>query len=140
MAANSFTKLFSIEEANEMIPRLEMLIARLQAGANFLRRELRELAETRPLERGDVDTLIRERPELRTATDEIAAIAVEIEGFGCLVKDIDLGLVDFPGELDNEVVFLCWQSGEPEIAAWHPLDEGFSSRRALKGARKTYLN
>ena len=68
----------------------------------------------------------------------MAEIASEIEAMGCFLKDVDQGLVDFPfllsGEEEDQVVFLCWQFGEPRIFAWHAIDAGFGERRPLPGA------
>ena len=62
------------------------------------------------------------------------ADAVErMNGLGCLVKDLEAGLVDFYSLQDDEPVFLCWQFGEPAVAHWHALDEGFSGRKPLEG-------
>jgi len=54
-----------------------------------------------------------------------------IESYGCIVKDIDLGLIDFPAMLDDEPAYLCWKLGEPTVAYWHRMDEGFGTRREL---------
>ena len=67
-------------------------------------------------------------------------MAGQVEGLGCFLKDIDQGLVDFPYEIEDDVVFLCWQSGERQIIAWHSIDSGFSDRRPLPGVNKPYLN
>ena len=72
--------------------------------------------------------------------DDMAKLCAQIDQHGCFLKDIDLGLVDFPGEVDNQVVFLCWQFGEQRISAWHEIESGFSGRRPLSGAPKPYLN
>ena len=88
----------------------------------------------------DLDKIIEQRPELRAVAEEMAQLAMQIEEYGCFLKDIDLGLGDFPSELNNEVVFLCWQFGESQLSAWHSIDAGFSSRRPLSGVPKAYLN
>ncbi|MFQ5816481.1 MAG: DUF2203 domain-containing protein [Terriglobia bacterium] len=54
-----------------------------------------------------------------------------IEQHGCLVKDLDLGLVDFPTLRDNETVYLCWKLGEERIGYWHCIHEGFAGRKPL---------
>jgi len=54
-----------------------------------------------------------------------------VEKRGIVIKDADRGLVDFPALRDGEEVFLCWELGEPEIAFWHPLDEGYAGRQPL---------
>jgi len=70
----------------------------------------------------------------------MAEIATEIEEMGCFLKDIDLGLVDFPSEMEGDVVFLCWQYGEAQVIAWHSIESGFGQRRPLPDAAKPYLN
>ncbi len=145
-----FDKLFSAKEADELIPRLELLVRELQVQAASLRTRAFELARTddRLLAMNIEDAVVR-HPELRPFASRMAEIATEIEEMGCFLKDIDQGLVDFPfltdgAETDPDdpeaVAFLCWQFGEPRIIAWHPIDGGFSGRRPLPGARKQLLN
>lgn len=50
---------------------------------------------------------------------------------GCLVKDLDVGLLDFPAIIDNEEVYLCWKLGEDRIRFYHRQDEGFAGRKPL---------
>jgi len=61
----------------------------------------------------------------------IARCVNRIHGLGAIVKDPDTGLVDFPARRGAEEVLLCWQLGEPEVAHWHGLDDGFAGRRPL---------
>jgi hypothetical protein len=56
--------------------------------------------------------------------DEIAAIGVQ-------VKDLDIGLLDFPCEVDGQVVLLCWKLGEKSITHWHGVSEGFAGRKLV---------
>ena len=56
-----------------------------------------------------------------------------MNAMGCLVKDLEAGLVDFYAVQDDEPVFLCWQFGEPSVAHWHALDEGFAGRKPIDG-------
>ena len=76
--------------------------------------------------------------ELASATAEVDGIARrlahvvdEITSHGAEVKDLDIGLVDFPALHHDETVLLCWQLGEDEIAWWHRVDDGFAGRRPL---------
>ena len=146
MLKQRFEKYFSVAEANELIPRLEAAVRELQAQTAILRNQLAQLAaldSQAPTSEGeprDLEKIIQRHPELRELTEQIAGLAAQIEDYGCFLKDIDLGLVDFPSELGNEVVFLCWQFGERQISAWHSIDGGFSSRRPISGAPKPYLN
>ncbi len=135
MATEDFAKLFTPEEANELIPRLEALVRKLQTNAAQARARAAEAGPS-----ADLEQLSRSDPVIRTAMREMSKIAEEIQDLGCFLKDIDLGLVDFPGEVNGDTVFLCWQYGESRLVAWHPIDQGFSSRKPLPGGPKVYLN
>lgn len=55
----------------------------------------------------------------------------QVHQFGCLVKDLDIGLIDFPTLLQGQEVYLCWKLGEPGIQFWHGVDEGFRGRKPI---------
>ena len=69
--------------------------------------------------------------EVAREVDGIAECVREINGAGVQVKDVDEGLLDFPARRGDEDVLLCWKVGEPEVAFWHGLEEGFAGRKAL---------
>jgi hypothetical protein len=137
-----FDKVFTPAEANDLIPRLEVAIRELQTKADELRQRIAELVKLDPAVRQlALPQIIERYPQLRKSGSELAQAAEKIESYGCLLKDIDQGLVDFPWEMDeNRVVFLCWQFGEPAVIAWHPVDGGFAQRKPLPGAPPRYLN
>jgi hypothetical protein len=131
-------KLFSPEKANALIPKVAPLVEELWSK----RRDLAiRLLESDPVVRG-----IEPTPQRRMATPrspfqpgrfseqkaEIVRIINRIEAYGCIVKDIDLGLVDFPSMRDGRTVYLCWKAGEPRVSHWHGMDEGFADRKALE--------
>jgi hypothetical protein len=132
-------KLFELDEANAFVPRLESLVARLQRGAVDLQDEMTRLAAETGIAVADLsaEDLVRQRPAARMLIEELDGIVREIESSGAHLKDVKLGLVDFPTEREGEVVFLCWQSGEPEVAFWHRSDEGFAGRQPLPGSTRT---
>ncbi|MGA2409345.1 MAG: DUF2203 domain-containing protein [Candidatus Binataceae bacterium] len=141
MANHQFERIFSASEANALIPRLEGLIRDLQNNAGALRRKIEALAETDArIDSMRLQTIVEMHPELRDTASRMAEIASAIEEMGCFLKDIDLGLVDFPCEMEGDVVFLCWQYGEPQLIAWHSVESGFGQRRPLPDASKPYLN
>ena len=55
----------------------------------------------------------------------------KLQDLGCLVKDLDIGLVDFPTLFRGQEVYLCWKVGEPSIEFWHGMNEGFGGRKAI---------
>jgi len=73
--------------------------------------------------------------ELRTRHTQIGMKlqrALEtIQATGCLVKDLEMGLLDFPAILNDEEVLLCWKLGEDRIRYYHSVDEGFAGRKPL---------
>jgi hypothetical protein len=137
-----FDKVFTPAEANELIPRLEVAVRELQTRAGELRGRIAELVKHDPTVRQlPFPQIIERYPQLRESASRLAQTAEKIESYGCLLKDIDQGLVDFPWEMEEgRVVFLCWQFGEPAVIAWHPVDRGFAQRQPVAGAPKHYLN
>ncbi|MBV8053694.1 MAG: DUF2203 domain-containing protein [Deltaproteobacteria bacterium] len=137
-----FDKIFSLAEANELIPRLEIAIRQLQSKTGELRRSIAEVVKLDPAARQlPLPQIIERYPQLRESANQVAQAAEKIETYGCLLKDIDQGLVDFPWEIEEDrIVFLCWQFGEPAVIAWHPVEAGFAQRQPLPGAPKHYLN
>lgn len=73
--------------------------------------------------------------ELKNALEQAARTlkqAVEhVHEFGCLVKDLDVGLIDFPTLFQGQEVYLCWKLGESGIQFWHGVNEGFRGRKAI---------
>ncbi len=67
---------------------------------------------------------------------EEAALALKqavekVHEFGCVVKDLDIGLIDFPTLFQGEEVYLCWKLGEVGIRFWHGVNEGFRGRKPI---------
>jgi len=148
LGRHRFEKLFSPDEADALIPRLEVLIRDLQVQASLLRKKVNDLARfDDKLSDIDLPDVIARYPELQPIAARMSEIASEIEEMGCFLKDVDQGLVDFPFLIDaseadeeDQVVFLCWQYGERRVVAWHAIDSGFSDRHPLPGAAKPLLN
>ena len=130
-----------MEAANAAVPRLQLLMERLQRGALRLHEEMTSLARETgtSVEELTPAELVRRRPAARVLVEQIDAIVGEIEQGGAELKDVRLGLVDFPAEHEGEVVYLCWQFGEPEVAFWHRLQDGFAGRRPLPGPARARL-
>jgi hypothetical protein len=126
---------FSPEKANALIPVLAPLIEEMWGKRRELAIKLLEQdpALRKAAGRAGASTAER-RGESRRCTDlkaEVVRIINRIEAYGCVVKDLDLGLVDFPALRDGRPVFLCWKAGEPAVAFWHGADENFTARKAL---------
>ena len=126
---------FNIDDAAALLPRLaEMLEAlrRLRDQAVLKKAQL-DLLWTR-LSDGEpvLATLGERQSEMDGLTAGLVAAAKEIEATGCILRDVDLGLVDFPFRASGgATVFLCWRLGEPAIAFWHGVDEGYGGRKPI---------
>jgi hypothetical protein len=79
----------------------------------------------------DTAQTARLRTEREKLTSTIRNALEGIEATGCIVKDLDTGLLDFPARIDGQEVYLCWRLGEDRIRFWHRQDEGFAGRRPL---------
>jgi hypothetical protein len=73
----------------------------------------------------------RRRAERDKAFQDIKDTLAEIDSIGVQVKDLDIGLLDFPCEVDGQVVLLCWKLGEKSITHWHGVSEGFAGRKPV---------
>ncbi len=71
------------------------------------------------------------RASARRAAEQMQAALQSLDEMGVQVKDLDLGLVDFPTVYRGREVLLCWRMGEPDIAWWHGVDEGFRGRKPV---------
>jgi hypothetical protein len=130
-------KLFSTERANALISKLEPLVEELLAKRRELAIKLLETDpalhpaqfQNRPRLAGMRSAL--PAPRFAELKHEIGRLIYRIESHGCVVKDIDLGLLDFPSEHEDEAIYLCWKLGEPQVSYWHGMEEGFTARRPL---------
>ncbi len=142
MSQEPSPRLFSLEDVNQLIPKLELIMERMQRRGIELRRAIESLAREggEPMMNIHVNDLLERRPELRELVEELEQLIREIEACGGQFKGLELGLVDFPSEIEGQVGLLCWQYGEKEITHWHSLDKGFDGRQPLpKTARRPYL-
>lgn len=69
--------------------------------------------------------------ELGGLADAALACVDKLEELGVVLKDLDLGLLDFPSEREGEEVLLCWHVGEGSVESWHSLEEGFAGRKPI---------
>ena len=131
-------KIFSVEEANGLIPYLESTLQKLGAGARDLASLQGEIQVLNAIESSGATSRNHDIQELRAKEarcarmlEEFRAALHEVASRGCILRDLDLGLVDFYTMARDKVVCLCWRLGEPSITHWHTTDEGFSGRRPL---------
>ncbi len=131
-------RFFTVEEANDLVAALEIefgRVARVRAELGPLVESLGPEVAMAILQQGDEGPPGREADgvRLRALAAEITGALERVNDLGCLVKDLEMGLVDFHALVGGQQVFLCWQYGEPAVTHWHGLDEGYAKRRPIEG-------
>jgi hypothetical protein len=130
-------KTFSLDEAQSLLPILESLLRRAidaKESAGTIEAELQMLSQNIFLSGGmlvDVASVARKRLAQRAAVQQAQDAVQEIDSIGVQVKDLDKGLLDFPCQVGEQTVLLCWQLGESKIKFWHTLESGFQGRQPL---------
>jgi hypothetical protein len=128
-------KVFTVGEANQLLPRLTALIRELQERrATILSMEVEIDAMELVSEKDDSGAA----PKLASKVDEYTHIVNrfyslldEFHSTGCFLKDLDIGLVDFYTLHKGRVVYLCWKIGENGVSHWHEVGKGFASREPI---------
>jgi hypothetical protein len=110
--SRSFTKHFTPEEANKLLPLIKPIVSQVAVRASML------------------DQLFgRQRTEIIRENERLVRQLAEM---GVQMKDFRTGLIDFPAVRFGEEVLLCWKLGESEVSFWHNLTDGYRGRRPLK--------
>ena len=124
-------KTFTIEQANRALPLVRRIVQDIvdeYARWQEMVKSLDVLAASSV--RGNSD-IARLQQDIQQAARTIDGYVRELTELGIEVKGMDVGLVDFPGEIGGRRVYLCWRLGEPAVSHWHELDAGFAGRRPL---------
>jgi hypothetical protein len=139
---------FTVAEAETLLPVLESLLRSAIAAKALIEEvdaEQQALANRIFLNGGtlvDIVKVARRKAEREKALQKAKDAVAEIDATGVQVKDLDIGLLDFPCLVGDEVILLCWKLGEKGITHWHGMEEGFKGRkpiddRILKGQKKS---
>lgn len=128
-----YSRLFTVNEANELLPRLRPLVEQILENIRRLKRVSEAVIRREQLdpEAPDLMEQLRRDGEVTRLISQVQEWVEEINGHGCVCKGVEQGLIDFPCMLGAEVVFLCWQLGEPTVGFWHRIEEGFAGRKPL---------
>ncbi len=130
-------RFFTIHQAERLLPEVESTIREAiaaKSGYEQAEEEMQNFSRRIMMLGGVVvdHTRVLEHRDRRESSALLLKAAMEkIEEIGCLVKDLDIGLIDFPTLLHGEEVYLCWKLGESGIHYWHGVHEGFQGRKAI---------
>jgi hypothetical protein len=128
---------FTLDEAQMLLPILESLLRQAINGKKLIEEvdaELQETAHRVFLNGGtllNVVHLARRKAEREKSVRRIKDALGEIDATGVQVKDLDIGLLDFPCKVEGEILLLCWKLGEATITHWHGTEEGFAGRKPI---------
>ena len=129
----TYSRFFTVDEANALIPRLRPKVEELLATFKEIRSEIETAASQAglPPDSPDLAKHLESRAIAPGLFDRVKGLIGELQDQGCLVNGPEVGLVDFPCVYNNEIVFLCWKYGEPGVGYWHRIPDGFAGRRPL---------
>jgi hypothetical protein len=138
-------RLWTVAEANARLPQLEELLPRLRgwvarlAEVHEQRQRLSDFwgSEADAPDQPDHELKARLDSEMRHLGRRLEEAIGSLRAEGIEVKDLGSGLVDFYAIEAGELVFLCWQRGEPSVGFFHPLSGGFRTRRPIPGLGRT---
>lgn len=131
------SKRFTLAEAQRLIPRVDRLLrdaVAIKSEYDEAEAAIQSLTERVMMTGGmDVDrgVALDTRNRRDAAAGRLRATIQQVQEFGCVVKDLDTGLIDFPTLFRGVEVYMCWKLGEPAIEFWHGVDEGFRGRKPI---------
>lgn len=128
---------FTLDEAQMLLPVLESLL-RTAIDAKKLIDEAdaeQQALQHRIFLNGgtflDIVPQVQRKAERAKAEQRAKDALAEIDSIGVQVKDLDIGLLDFPCEIEGQIILLCWKLGEKSITHWHGTHEGFAGRKPI---------
>ena len=128
---------FTLDEAQSLLPVLESLLRVAMSAKKVIddgEAEMQALHHRVFLNGGmflDIVPLARRKAERVKAEQRAKDALAEIDSIGVQVKDLGIGLLDFPCEVQGKIVLLCWKLGEKAITHWHGTEEGFAGRKPI---------
>ncbi len=139
---------FTLEEVNAKLPELRAMVGEQLSRRATIQERLTSLGELTEEIPDDFAAQPGDAPAVSALKAELAILVAAyhrgwqaVESTGAVVKDPQVGLVDFYGRVDGKLVWLCWKYGEDEVAFYHALDEGFSGRKPIgQSLRQRLLN
>ena len=130
-------RFFTLTQAQKLLPQVESAIREAitrKAEYDQAEAERQSFSERLAVTGGmhvDRRRWLEQKNRLDSAALDVKNSIERVHEFGCLVKDLDIGLIDFPTLFNGQEVYLCWKLGESGIQFWHGVQEGFQGRKAI---------
>ena len=125
----AFQRLFTVEEANALLPTLRNILDEVAIHRDALREKAPHMEPI--LRAATKNGGGRTGSEYGVEAYKLYLAIGRITDLGVVLKDLDLGLLDFPHEREGRVVFLCWHPPEESVEYWHDLDAGYAGRQPI---------
>lgn len=122
---------YTIDEANALIPEVRAVLLQLAVQQRRLDASHAEMHRQLDANGGPEGAVAAGRQEAETADirEGMRTLLLHLSEMEVELRDLEMGLVDFPGEREGEPVWLCWRLSDARVAFWHPTDEGYATRR-----------
>ena len=130
-------KFFTLKQAEKLLPEVGAAIREaisLKSEFERAESEMQRTSQWIMMSGGasvDREQVLHHKNRRDGSAAQLKEAIQKIQGFGCLVKDLDIGLIDFPTSFRGQEVYLCWKLGEPGIGFWHGVEEGFQGRKKI---------
>jgi hypothetical protein len=130
-------RFFTLQQAEKLLPEVESALREaiaLKSEYEEAEKERQNFSARIALLGGvsvDSAQLLDKKHRRESSALRLKEAIEKIQEFGCLVKDLDTGLIDFPTLLSGVEVYLCWKLGESGIHFWHGVEEGFRGRKSI---------
>lgn len=146
MTTSADARVFTLEEVNDLVPKLALVVKRqlerrsaIEALLMALGRELGDVPESIVLDPTDPAAVREMKQDLVRRIEEYRTGWREVEEMGAVLKDARSGLLDFYGNVEGKLVWLCWKYGEEAVSHYHALEEGFSGRKPIAHSMRQRL-
>jgi hypothetical protein len=130
-------RFFTLPQAERLLPEVESAIREAishKAGYQQAEEEWQSFVSSVTMLGGvrvDHSKVMNKKRSRESSALRLKEAVEKIQEYGCLVKDLDIGLIDFPTLFHGEEVYLCWKLGESGIQFWHGVHEGFRGRKQI---------
>lgn len=129
-------KVFTVEEANRLLPKLTELLREIQVKQEEILAKEVEIDALEILypvleEEKPSPEVVHEIEVYNERVNQFYSLIDQIHEMGCFLKDLEMGLVDFYTLHEGRVVYLCWKVGEPEVGFWHEVGRGYAYRQPI---------
>ena len=118
-----------MQEANALLPKLKELLEDVARHRDSLRENAPHMEPI--LRSSGANGGGRTGSEYGVEAYNLYLAVERIRELGVILKDLDMGLLDFPHEREGRVVFLCWHPPEERVAFWHEIEAGYAGRQPL---------